>query len=334
MLSIQGLFQLSPSARKNVGDQNSQVTSVVQRLEKKIAPAKQSITMALGANGVLAITGTNKDDVIDITPGDKPGSVIANGREFQNVNALNIKTFNGPDSIRITSGVNAPAHIETGNGNDSIYALGKAADYIDTGKGRNVIVTGEANVPGEVDNVVLGKGKLNDNVFLNWNDIVSGVTGNDSVQRIDQKPVITDPDPTTVEEILYIDGNFAPDPFEVLFQGDTLSLEQSSIQTVDGGVFYRAILNGVDRGDFRANGKIIIQVPGGENGGNVYIDPALKTFLKSQEPLPGQEIGGEGWLQFKGIDSTALPALPQSLSGNTLDILFARKSIFDSVLAV
>lgn len=337
MLSIPTLLGPSINRRRDL-DREPQVADNSEPLEVRTLLAKQTILMVMGLDGELNITGTKKADVIDITAN---GELISggqnlkvNGQIFENVRRLNITTGNGPDSIRIAAGVKVPANIQTGKGNDSVYALGSESDVINVAEGRDVVVLGEADVLGKPDTVELGRGRFNDNVFLNWNDTVTGVEKNDSVQYLDKKPVDNpDPDPgIAVEEIFYVDGNFAPDPFEVLFQGDTLSLQRSSIATEDGGVFYRAILNGRDLGDLRANGKIIIQVPGGENGGNVTIDPALKAYLKSQEPLPGQENGGEGWLQFKGIDSTALPALPQFAS--TLDTLFARKSIFDSVLAV
>lgn len=332
MLSIPTLPGSSLNRRRDF-DRNPQVADNSESLEVRTLLAKQTILMVMGSNGELNITGTKKADVIDITKNGEFANggqdLKVNGQIFEGVKRINITTGNGPDSIRIAAGVKVPANIQTGKGNDSVYALGSESDVINVAEGKDVVVLGEAGVLGKPDTVELGRGRFNDNAFLNWNDLVTGVERNDSVQYLDKDPGPVDPvDPVVVEEILYVDGNFAPDPFEVLFQGDTLSLQRSSIATEDGGVFYRAILNGVDRGDFRANGKIIIQVPGGENGGNVTIDPALKIFLKSQEPHPEQGSGGEGWLQFKDIDSTALPALPQSFF-STLDILMSQGSLIN-----
>lgn len=329
MISIPGLLSTVPASKRK---DKAAVSDEPQLLEVRRTPAKPA-SVTMGIDGLLTITGTKKNDVIDITPSDSSSiKVVVNGnsQKFTGVNRLFISTGNGPDSVRTT--VNIPTSINTGNGNDSVYALGTEADSVSLGKGRDVAVMGEANVLGKTDNVDLGLGRFNDNVFLNWNDTVSGTEVNDSVQFLDEKPVDGNSG-GSIEEILYVDGHLAPDPFEVLFQGDTLSLQQSDIPNVDG-VFYKAILNGVDRGLFRANGKIIIQVPGGEFGGKVTIDPALKTFLQSQEPIPGQENGGNGWLEFKAIDSTALPGLPQPLLASTLDTLFTRKAVNDAVLAL
>lgn len=339
--SLDPIVTPSNSALVSLQGAEAQPESVAKK-----APAGGSVN--LRSNGVLDIVGlSTKPNTLDVTYNPASTSnpsptytVVLNGN-IKIFDAAGVKSINAIGGKKIdTQFFQVPVDVttDTGNLNDSVKITQvKVAgsthipqNRILLGKGRDVVTVSQ----GGVNYIDFGGNKskgdgVNDNAFVNIGDTVVNRSKNDTVQF--NKPVIdpVDPvDPVTVDEILYIDGNLAPDPFEVLFQGDTLSLQRSSIATEDGGVFYRAILNGVDRGDFRANGKIIIQVPGGENGGNVIIDPALKTYLESQEPHPEQGPGGRGWLEFKGIDSTALPALPQSFF-STLDILMSTNSLLN-----
>jgi Ca2+-binding RTX toxin-like protein len=120
-------------------------------------------------NGVLAIQGTNRNDVIDLSSDGTNYTVTINGQAstftVAGVQSIDIKCGNGNDQVTIAQNVLVSCRVDGGNGNDVIHGSG-GDDTLIGGNGKDQIDGGGGN-----DHISGGNG----------NDLLSGSDGNDSI---------------------------------------------------------------------------------------------------------------------------------------------------------
>lgn len=266
----------------------SPVASEVQRLEQKELPAGTAVLNS----GVLTITGSSS--VNDIQVGQNANGkleVTIDGRKSLfnsgSVNRIVVNAGAGNDTFRVQQGVSKPITLSMGDGNDfavtgpgnDVLNGGPGNDYLNAGSGADTLIGG----PG-ADVMLLGSDRVRDRFFSNNADTVYNNLSNIDVGSND----------TSSAKIINYSN---PSTGTAVFQADKISLHRISYPGVDG-VFYKVAFNGkLQNQAYRANAPIIIQVPGGERGGNFSITSSLKTFLESQK-LPG----GKTWLQFRAVN--------------------------------
>ena len=120
-------------------------------------------------NGVLAIQGTNRNDVIDVSSDGTNYTVTINGQASMftvaGVQSIDVKCSSGNDQVTIAQNVLVSCRVDGGNGNDVIHG-GGGDDTLIGGNGKDQIDGGGGN-----DHISGGNG----------NDRLSGSDGNDSI---------------------------------------------------------------------------------------------------------------------------------------------------------
>ncbi len=123
--------------------------------------------VSVGAGRQLVITGTDANDSIVVTQGSNGISINVAGsaQSFSGVfDSLVIYGFAGNDTLRLTNSVSTPAVIYGGDGNDSVFDAGTAADSIYGGAGDDLIVA----IGGGSDKIYGGAGL--DSVWMDSSD--------------------------------------------------------------------------------------------------------------------------------------------------------------------
>jgi Ca2+-binding RTX toxin-like protein len=149
------------------------VTVGSQNVKEDFTP--QSVTYAHLANGVLTISGTSGNDVTSVTESGTTLRVRRNGIletfDATVVSSLNIYGVDGNDTIDF-SGVNIPAYVDAGPGNDLITG-GGGNDTITGGAGKDTIYGGDG------DDRLNGNGSPNTLYGQGGNDRLYGGPSND-----------------------------------------------------------------------------------------------------------------------------------------------------------
>lgn len=167
-----------------------------RRLTLESLESRALLTASIDEAGLLTIVGTEKADVITLSPGPADGSVslrgvagVARGTVFTGVTGIQVSTLGGNDrvvvaaNIRDAGGALIGVVIDTGRGNDVVDG-GDGDDEIRTGDGNDV-----ARGRGGNDDISLGAGNDTGNGGAgddtirgeDGRDSVSGSTGDDSL---------------------------------------------------------------------------------------------------------------------------------------------------------
>jgi Ca2+-binding RTX toxin-like protein len=122
-----------------------QSSAPIERLERRQLLSQLALAVVT-ADGVLQISGTAGDDVIEVVP--KPGhgthklSVAVNGHKYQfktsDFDSIRIESGEGDDSIFIDQTIQIPAAIDAGSGDDRV-APGAYSLQLEGGSGEDTI---------------------------------------------------------------------------------------------------------------------------------------------------------------------------------------------------
>ncbi len=135
--------------------------------------------------GVLSIQGTGNDDVVGISAKKGVYNVSVNGETqsfpISTVTKMIITTFGGNDYVQLPITGAAAANIDTGDGNDTVYAS-SGDDTINGGNGADFILAyaGNDRIAGGAGNDNLSGGDGKDRISAqDGDDTVSGDAGRD-----------------------------------------------------------------------------------------------------------------------------------------------------------
>lgn len=158
-----------------------------RRLALESLESRALLTASIDDAGLLTIVGTEKADVITISPGPVAGSVslrgvagVPRGTVFTGVTGIQVSTLGGNDRVTIAANIRDAGGIligvvaDTGGGNDVVDG-GDGDDEIHSGDG-NDVVRGR----GGADDIWLGAGNDRGNGGAG-DDTIHGEDGRDSV---------------------------------------------------------------------------------------------------------------------------------------------------------
>jgi hypothetical protein len=231
------------------------------------------------SQGVLRITGDAAHDVVTLSQNATQLVVNANGH-VTNVNRSGVtraetRLGGGNDSFK--GAVSIPQAIHGDAGNDHLTG-GWVADQLFGGDGNDVLLGAGGNdvLTGGAGIDWLNGGAGSDRYEAADNgtpDRLNGLTTQDSVRGDAFNGVAAQ---------VYIDSTSN----KVSFVGKTVHLQRHYIQG-QTGVFYKATVNGIDKGIFRAANVVSVFVPHFGTGNSVTIDATLRG-----------ELEANGWLNI------------------------------------
>jgi hypothetical protein len=229
-------------------------------------------------NGTLRITGDDAPNLVRVNQNQTQYLVTVGSNApltFAKAGVQRVEANLGAGNDNYAGNVGIPQLLNGGTGNDRLVG-GGAADQIFGGDGIDVLLGGAGND------------------FLNGNagiDYLNGGAGSDRYETVDNGTPdrlngLTAQDSIHGDVLNNVTGNVYVNSQDntVSFVGKTVDLRRAYVQG-QTGIFYRATVNGVDKGLFRAVNTISVYTPQFGTGNSFTIDATLRGELEAQHLL-------------------------------------------------